>query len=185
MNSLKRLILILPIFLLLVLVSPLKVDAAKKVEYIDTKVFEGSGYEYGWNVTHDSNDNIFMIGSFQGTVDFDFTGGIDNHTSNGSYDEFITKVNSDGTYGWTKTIGNIGYNRGIQSVKTDLSNNIYVTGLFGGTIDFDFTGGTDNRTSNGGDDIFLTKINSDGTYGYTKIIGGTGNEYPISLLLYL
>jgi len=29
----------------------------------------------------------------------------DSKTSAGSYDIFITKINSDGTYGWTKRMG--------------------------------------------------------------------------------
>lgn len=51
--------------------------------------------------------------------------------------------------------------------------NIYVTGYFSATANFglDF-GTTDIKTSAGGADIFITKINPNGTYGRTKRISG-------------
>jgi len=182
MNSLKRLILILPIFLLLVLGSPLKVDAAKKVDYVDTKVFEGSGYEGGASMTVDKNNNQYITGYFQNTADFDFTDSVDSHTSSGSYDIFITKVNSNGTYGGTKRIGNSG-DDGPNEIFSDNNNNIYVTGWFQNTIDFDPGGGIDNHTSNGGYDAFITKINADGTYEWTKTFGGTGSDWGNTIFI--
>jgi len=184
MNSLKRLILILPILLLLVLVSPLKVDAAKKVDYLNTYVFSGSGTDHdaGLSIAIDSSNNMYITGLFQDTGDFDFTGGTDNHTSNGVWDIFVTKINSDGTYGYTKTFGGTGYDLG-NSLALDSSNNVYISGTFYDTVDFDFTGGTDNHTSNGSWDVFVTKINADGTYGYTKTFGGTGVDWSEALAL--
>jgi len=61
---------------------------------------------------------------------------------------FITKINSDGTYDWTKRTGGSLYDRG-NSVTTDASGNI-LTGLFSGTVNFgaDWSG-TDSKTSAG------------------------------------
>jgi len=145
-----------------------------------TKTFGGSGIEAGNSLSIDSNNNIFITGSFQNTVDFDFTTGTDNHTSNGKEDTFITKINSDGSYGWTKTFGGSDTDRG-RSLSIDSNNNIFVAGYFFGTdVDFDFTGGTDNNSSNG-HDIFITKINSDGSYGWTKTFGGSNTELGYSV----
>jgi len=181
MNRIKKIIVILPIVFLLLLISPLQVEAAKKVDYVETKVFGGTNSEIPWSLTLDSSNNVYTTGFFQGTVDFDPTGDTDNHTSNGSYDVFMTKTNSDGTYGYTKTFGGTGleYSYGVT---VDSSNNIYVTGQYQGIANFNFTGGTDNHTSNGSYDIFVTKITSNGTYGYTKTFGGTGYDFGYSVV---
>ena len=64
---------------------------------------------------------------------------------------------ADAVYSWTKTMGGTGGNTGY-STALDSSGNVYVTGFFTRTVDFDPGAGTDNHTSSGNDDIFLTKI---------------------------
>ena len=145
-----------------------------------TKTFGGTDNEVDKSVATDSSGNIFVTGSFSGTADFDPGAGTDNKTSVGANDIFLSKINSDGTYGWTKTFGGTSFDEG-SSVVTDSSGNIFVTGCFEGTIDFDPGAGTDNKTSAGGSDIFLTKINSDGTYGWTKTFGGTSQDVGYSV----
>jgi hypothetical protein len=61
-------------------------------------------------------------------------------------------------YSWTKTMGGTVDDMGY-SVAVDQSGNVYVTGYFYGTVDFDPGAGTDYRTSAGSSDIFLTKFN--------------------------
>ncbi len=141
-----------------------------------TKSIGGTGYDSGFGITLDTNDNIFVTGEFGSTVNFDDSGGTDNHTSNGDNDIFITKYNADGSYGWTKSFGGSGPDYG-QSITTDTNGNVFATGFFENTVNFDDTGGTDNRTSSGSRDIFITKYNADGSYGWTKIIGGTGYDW--------
>ena len=70
-----------------------------------------------------------------------------------------------------------------QSVAVDGSGNVYITGYFSGTdADFDpDPNATDLHRSAGLEDIFLTKINADGSYGYTKTMGGTDHDYGRSV----
>ena len=76
---------------------------------------------------------------------------LDVNTSTGSSYISLIKYNSSGTKQWTKTssdgMGN--------SVSTDSSGNIYVTGRT--------YGGLDGNTNSGSFDIFLIKYNSSGT----------------------
>ncbi|NIN00104.1 MAG: hypothetical protein GTO24_19135 [candidate division Zixibacteria bacterium] len=51
-------------------------------------------------------------------------------------------------YSWTKTMGGAGFDGGF-SATVDSSGNVYVTGYFSGTVDFDPGAGTDNHTSAG------------------------------------
>lgn len=136
-----------------------------------------AGEEFGGqSVAIDTTGNIFVTGGFSYTVNFDDTGGTDEHVANGDYaDIFITKYNSDGSYGWTRTFGGPAEDYGA-GIATDSDGNVFVTGYYQGTADFDATGGTDNHTANGGADIFITKYNSDGSYGWTRTIGATSDQ---------
>jgi len=150
--------------------------ADNEVTYGWTRVMGGAGgpaEEFGLGVAVDSSGNVYTTGYFGGTPDFgaDF-GTSDIKTSAGAYDIFITKIKPDGTYGWTRTIGGISADLG-RDITTDTSDNIYVTGYFMDTVDFgaDF-GISDIKISAGSHDIFVMKIYADGTYGWTKTMGG-------------
>ncbi len=144
--------------------------------YGQTRIIGGSGVDVGLRAVRDSNNNVYIVGYFYGTVNFgaDFST-TDNKTAVGSPDAFITRINSDGSYGWTRRLGGpcVAYDIAIDS-----SNNIYITGTFSGTVNFkaDF-GGTDSKTYAGGSgDIFITKISQYGNYYWTKRFGGTNND---------
>ncbi len=149
--------------------------AAIEGTYGWTRTFGGADSDIGTSISVDNTGNVYATGSFNGTVNFDNTGGTDNKTSNGDTDIFITKYNNDGSYGWTRTFGGTGYDSG-NSISVDSAGNVYVTGCFSHTVNFDSTGGTDNKTSKGSNEIFITKYNSNGSYGWTKTFGGTSDD---------
>ncbi|OGG02410.1 hypothetical protein A2Z33_05105 [Candidatus Gottesmanbacteria bacterium RBG_16_52_11] len=120
--------------------------------------------------------SIFLVGSFQGTKDFDLEGTGDSHSSDSSTrDAFITKLDTDGNYFWTKTWGSTGADY-AYSISLDNSENMYISGTFVDTVDFDPGSGTDNQVSLGLSDVFLTKYSSDGTYDWTKTYGTADDE---------
>ena len=142
-----------------------------------TKKFGGEFSDHGRAVATDSSGNIYIAGSFTGSVNFaaDFS---DNalKDSAGGTDIFITKINSNGTYGWTKRMGGAGHD-GASGIAVDADDNVYVAGYFEGAVNFgaDFSDAGD-KTSLGNTDIFVTKIDANGTYGWTKRIGGADND---------
>jgi hypothetical protein len=79
------------------------------------------------NLAQDSNGNIYISSSFEGTVDLDPTTGIANFTSTPQSTAFITKLTSNGNWQWSLTYGNI--TTGITSNTSVLS--IHVDGNFG------------------------------------------------------
>jgi len=143
--------------------------------YAYTQSLGGSGYDTASNIEIDGDNNVYVVGSFSDSVDFDYAAGTDIHTSNGGFDIFFTKIESDGTYGYTYTAGGIGEDIG-KHIAIDFFGAVYITGGFTEVVDFDYTANTDNHTSNGGSDFFLTKVNADGSYEYTRTFGGAAGD---------
>ncbi len=68
-------------------------------------------------------------------------------------------------------------------VTIDKSGVRYVAGRFMGTVDFNPGMGEDSKTSGGGFDVFVTRFEKDGSYGWTRTFGGSLIDFPKSILL--
>ena len=125
----------------------------------------GTSVDQGKGIATDSGGNVYVTGSYQGTV----TIGSITLTSVGSNDAFVAKYNTSGTVQWAKSIGgsitDVGY-----GIATDSDGNVYVTGSYAGTVTF--ASGT-TLTSTGSYDAFVAKYNTSGIVQWAKSIGGT------------
>ncbi|HUM45609.1 MAG TPA: T9SS type A sorting domain-containing protein [Chitinophagales bacterium] len=65
---------------------------------------------------------------------------------------------------------------GVYQIANDDAGNIYETGNFWGTVDFDPSAATFNLTSNGVIDNFICKLDASGNFVWAKKIGGTGSD---------
>lgn len=66
---------------------------------------------------------------------------------------------------------------GIRALALDAAGNRYVTGEYTRGQDFDLRAGhADAHANHGGRDVFVTRINADGSYGWTQVIAGSGTE---------
>ena len=148
-----------------------KYDAAGN--YIYAKRIGGAGSDKCYDITLDEKNNVYVTGLFIGTKDFDPGAGIVNLTSSGgnSSDIFFAKYDTSGNYVYAKSIGSWGYEHGYR-LATDSSGNVYVTGVFEGTVDFDPGNGIANLSSAGNADIFFAKYDTTGNYVYAKRLGG-------------
>lgn len=64
---------------------------AQSTEWLNTT--QGSSHEFSNDIAIDDSGNIYQVGSFIGTVDFDPTSGVSSFTSNGNYEDcFIRKL---------------------------------------------------------------------------------------------
>jgi len=84
-------------------------------------------------------------------------------------------------YGWTGLIyGTKSGSAAINDLATDDTGSVIIIGDFSGTVDFDATQAEDLRRWNGGRDIFVTKFQADGSYGWTYAVGsgngGSGDD---------
>jgi hypothetical protein len=140
-------------------------------------VIGSSGADRARGMARDSAGNIYVTGTFQKTVDFDPGSGTANRTSGGGYDIFVLKLDRNGVSQWAAAIGgssstaDIGY-----GVAVDALDNVLLTGQFGGTVDFNPSGGTANLTSAGSSDIFVLKLTSGGGFVWAKRMGGGGSD---------
>jgi len=130
--------------------------------------------DYGYAVETDSNGYVYVGGGFQGAVDFDPGEGIVWGYSSGGSDAFLSKLSSDGNLLWVKVWGHWEGNEAVQGIAFDNSGNIYTTGYFNGAVDFDPGNGTEYHTSNGYEDIFISKFNSQGDHQWAQT---WGNQY--------
>ena len=83
--------------------------------------------------------------------------GTANISSGGSWDIFVLKLNASGNFVWAKQLGGTAQDRG-ESIVVDVYGNVYTTGWFEGTADFNPGSGTYNLTSAGNLDFFYFKI---------------------------
>jgi FG-GAP-like repeat/Beta-propeller repeat len=123
----------------------------------------------------DSSGNVYTTGNFSGTVDFDPGTGVYNLTSGGNADIFISKFDSSGNFVWAKSFGD-GTAIGINGLVVDSSSNIYTTGFFTDTADFDPGTGVHNLTSAGRSDVFISKLDSSGNFVWAKRLGGENDD---------
>jgi hypothetical protein len=157
----------------------LKLDTAGNFIWVNT--FGGNCTEAedsARGITLDSTNGVYAVGSFCGSVDFDpGTGEAIKSSAGMSDDIYLVKFLTDGTFSWVKTIGNDSNDSGY-SVNINLHDEIYFAGNFtGSNVNFNTDGGTDLKSSNGGPSVFLTKLNSNGTYNWTKTFGGTDEDF--------
>ena len=114
---------------------------------------------------------------FEGTISFDPSGVSNNLKAIGQADVFIQKLDNNGNLLWFKQMGGVDYNYG-SAIVTDIKGNVFTTGAFLGTTDFDPGTGVANLTSNGAQDIFIQKLNQ------TTIVGLEENTFQEKLNVY-
>jgi hypothetical protein len=131
-------------------------------------------------LTTDNNNNVIICGNFNRTVDFDPGPGTFNITSSAHIQSFIVKLNSSGDFVWAEQFGNapIVYSgSSIRDVKCDAEGNIYTTGSFAGTCDFDPGPGNYTLKATGMNDGYIAKLDANGQFAWAKGIGNTTNDY--------
>jgi hypothetical protein len=138
--------------------------------YLWAKRMGSTGSESGYSLVIDASGNVLTTGFFNGTVDFDPNSGTSNLVSAGGADIFIQKLTSTGTLVWARKIGGSGNDFG-KCIDTDPSGNVFSTGGFNGSVDFDPGTGTFSLTAPGGNyDIYISKLNSSGNFVWARNI---------------
>ena len=129
----------------------------------------------------DDDGNVLITGKFQGTADFDPGPDSSKLTVNGGDDIYVLKLNSLGDFDWVRQIGGTDLDRG-RCITADHIGNVYTSGYFSDTVDLD--PGQDSLLfiSNGGQDIFIQKLDPDGNFVWARHIGGSGFDAGVSIV---
>lgn len=138
----------------------------------------GSGQSIPAQVKTDKQNNIYITGIFQGTVDFDPTAGVYNLTSNGgSFDTYVAKYNATGGLIWAVAIGGSGLDQ-VNDLALDRNGNVTVIGQYDSSVmDADPGPGAFNLNNNGGNDAFIVRLDSNGKFTWAKSVGGGATDY--------
>ncbi len=125
-------------------------------DFVWARGFGSIDNDAGARLVLDDTGNIYTTGYFTGTVDFASGAPTQTVTSNGDKDIFVSKMNSNGDYEWVYGIGGTNAETG-NSIDVNSTGDIFITGSYSDTVDFDFGSGTSNLTSSGSSDVFFTK----------------------------
>jgi hypothetical protein len=138
------------------------------------------------SITLDEDNDLVLTGYFSGTKDFDpgpGTFAISTNSLN-TIDVFVLKLDSAGNFIWVKQLfTNTGTYSEAFTVRTDRQQNIYVSGSFGNTVDFDPGPAVFTQTSVGMEDIYVLKLDKNGNFIWAKQMGGIYSDRSFSMEL--
>ncbi|MGE0718368.1 MAG: hypothetical protein AB7P02_23175, partial [Alphaproteobacteria bacterium] len=134
-----------------------------------------------------------VVGMFNGTADFDPTGGVTNLEATGAvganFNHFVARYDSDGNLIWARTSGGSTNTEVAHGVDVGPDGHAYVVGTFLGTVDFDHTAATTELVSSGSpsnenDNYFVARYDADGTLVWAHTTGPSEakeNAYAVAL----
>jgi len=105
-------------------------------------------------VAVDAGGNLYLAGSFQGTLALDTGHPI---SANGS-DIYVGKFDREGTPLWSRAFGGPSGTAYVSGAMTDSDGNVIITGILNGTIDFDGT----VLTKTSYQDVYVAKLSPEG-----------------------
>jgi hypothetical protein len=144
--------------------------------YVWARRVTGTGSDYTYGVTMDANDNIFItgtLGSTTTTFEHPVSPAV-TLTATDPADIYFAKYNYAGHCQYARLFAG-GATADVvgRDIAVDAAGDVYITGQFIGTCDFNAGAGTANLTASVNTDVFLAKYTNDGTYTWVKAMGGT------------
>ena len=136
----------------------------------------------------DTQGNVYVVGAFEGSVDFDHSGSSTfNLMSRGAKDAYLIKYSAVGNFIWARAFGGSGYDE-ARAVKIDASGDIFVGGVVNTTGSsassndnqsyfYTNTGITTFVTCLGQSDAVIAKYSSTGTLLEQKLYGGIKSDF--------
>ena len=119
----------------------------------------GTGRDYSYAAIADSSDNVVLVGYFQEQVDFGGT----ILTSAGGYDGFVAKFDDAGSLLWVTAFGASGDDF-AKFAAVGSNDSVWVAG----EVFLD--------TASAGQDVFVSKYTSSGSFEWVLTFGASGDE---------
>ena len=127
-----------------------------------------------YDVVSDNDGNCYITGYFRDVSSFGDTSIIAQNSINAM---FLAKYDSTGIFQWVESAGISSNGAQGLDIQIDNNGNCYITGIINGISDF----GSTTITSNGNNDGFVAKYNTDGDLLWVQGIGGSGDEIIYSI----
>jgi hypothetical protein len=144
-------------------------------DLIWVKQFGGNRADKVIKILCDQHDHIFLTGYFSSTAQFGNTSVV---ASSDSTEIFFAKSDTAGNIQWVKQAGGMQSDQG-NSICTDASGNIFITGTFQATATFD----SYSVTSSGQDDFFIAKYDSSGNALWIKTAGSYDSDKGLGVCI--
>ncbi|MEZ4740226.1 MAG: SBBP repeat-containing protein [Flavobacteriales bacterium] len=140
--------------------------------YLWAQRIGGSSHDEAYGVTVDANDNVYVTGWMNGTIDFDNGPEVLALTNpGGPWDAYCVRYDPSGQVQWVRGIQGAGAQRGMSLVY--LGGHVYFYGVFSGVT---VVHGTHTLTSSGQGDDYLCKLDTSGAVVWARNLGGPENE---------
>ncbi|MBU2997577.1 hypothetical protein KO500_14100 [Cellulophaga baltica] len=128
------------------------------------------------SVAEDNHGNLYLTGYFSDTLTYKS----ETLVPKGVFGIFVAKLNSNNDILWLKSFGGSGLDE-PSSIHVDQKNNIYITGTFYNTADFDPDPKKEHLIYGGRGNGFILKLDDNGNFKWVNHIKGCKYETVHSL----
>lgn len=137
-----------------------------------------TGYDAARSLAFAGSGNLYVAGTFAGTVDFDPNAGTQNATASGAADAFLLKLDSNGAFVSLKQFSGAGYDQ-LFAVSVDGSGSACLGLYFENSIDSDPNAGTQTLT-NSGVGSALIKLDAAGNFVWSHAMETSDASFAIA-----
>lgn len=131
-------------------------------------------------------NDLYVVGTFKNSIDFDHGAGAATLTSSGGENGFVLKLDVTGAFGWARGLHGAGdvHPRGVTGDGT----NLWVSGGFLGSADFDPGAGAATLDASSGGNGFVVGLTGAGAHAWSANFGtthtttGTGGTFPATAI---
>ncbi len=163
-------------------VSKLSPSAMQQLVY--STYIGGNNNDRGVDIALDSTQTLAYLIGYTSSGNFPTpSNNVFDNAHNGGQDAFVAKLTSTGGLTWSTFLGGSGSDTGA-SIAVDSQGLSFVTGYTAAAVtNYSQTMGAFDTSHNGGLDVFVTKLNSNGGRTWSTFIGGGGDDYVTDIAL--
>lgn len=143
--------------------------------YLWAKIIGNYGSDVVNGIAMDANNNIYFTGYYNGIVDFDPNTGTVQLNAPTGRDIYVCKLTSNSTFVWVQSMGGTAGDEGL-AIAVDASENVYTTGFYSGTGDFDPGAGVATLTGTSIDAVFVSKLDALGDFVWAVSFDSDGTN---------
>lgn len=149
-----------------------RLDPGGKVRW--AAALGGASRDVANAVSLDGTGNLLVTGYFSGSARF----GSVTLSSRGGKDVFVARLDPQGKLLWAAGLGGSEDDEGL-GLAADSNGRCYVSGRFAGSVNF----GSVQRKANGGEDLFVVRLDPQGKVLWSLSAGGSGDDAAAAVAL--